>query len=347
MTVKITEKLKEFRKKQGNTQKELADHLNISVQAVSKWEQGEGMPDIMLLPSIAAYYGKTVDELLGCSEIEKAQKIDGYMLTYNANLNAGKIQENIELMKTALREFPGNLMILSNLCYSLFFVGKPEYLKECIQVGEKVLETSTDDEQRFSVIQTLVLAYSHSKNKQKAKEYAQKLPNLYCSKDIVLNSVEEGAALRQRAQINIMQCMNLIELSVYSMLRSKEYAPKEIIFALETVDRIYHLFFYDKNYGTGRSDLYTLWVNIAQAYGKLRDVQNTATALKKAYAHAYEMDHFKPGEYTSIFFESVGGYSKENFSRNFEESYVEALKKIMEKEEFDFIRNTEAWSEII
>lgn len=88
-------------------------------------------------------------------------------------------------------------------------------------------------------------------------------------------------------------------------------------------------------------------MNIAQAYGKLRDVQNTAIALKKGLCSAYEMDRFKPGEYTSIFFESVGGYSKENFSRNFEESYVEALKKIMEKEEFDFIRNTEAWSEII
>lgn len=83
-------------------------------------EQGEGMPDIMLLPSIAAYYGKTVDELLGCSEIEKAQKIDGYMLTYNANLNAGKIQENIELMKTVLREFPATCAFIKLMPFVVF-----------------------------------------------------------------------------------------------------------------------------------------------------------------------------------------------------------------------------------
>ena len=75
MDIRITENLKKFRRHNGNTQEDLATHLNISIQAISKWERGEGFP--ILLPSIASYYGRTVDELLGCDQISVI-KIDDY-----------------------------------------------------------------------------------------------------------------------------------------------------------------------------------------------------------------------------------------------------------------------------
>ncbi len=46
------------------TQQDLADKLNITNRAVSKWETGEGYPDITVLPSLAKILGVTVDELL-------------------------------------------------------------------------------------------------------------------------------------------------------------------------------------------------------------------------------------------------------------------------------------------
>ncbi|HJB55395.1 MAG TPA: helix-turn-helix domain-containing protein [Candidatus Olsenella avistercoris] len=45
------------------TQGALADHLGVSKAAVSKWELGLSVPDVALLPRIAAYFSLTIDEL--------------------------------------------------------------------------------------------------------------------------------------------------------------------------------------------------------------------------------------------------------------------------------------------
>lgn len=61
---KIGAFISELRKSGGYTQAELAQLLQISHQAVSKWERGESLPDIGLLPIMAKRLGVTVDELL-------------------------------------------------------------------------------------------------------------------------------------------------------------------------------------------------------------------------------------------------------------------------------------------
>ena len=53
------------RKALGLTQEQLAAKLNVSFQAVSKWERGETLPDIKLLPALASQLGTSADSLLG------------------------------------------------------------------------------------------------------------------------------------------------------------------------------------------------------------------------------------------------------------------------------------------
>ena len=53
------------RKKLGLTQEALAKQLDVTNQAVSKWEADLCCPDVMLLPKIADIFGITVDELFG------------------------------------------------------------------------------------------------------------------------------------------------------------------------------------------------------------------------------------------------------------------------------------------
>ena len=51
------------RRRRDITQEALADHLGVSKAAVSKWELGQSLPDVSLLPCIAAYFSLTLDEL--------------------------------------------------------------------------------------------------------------------------------------------------------------------------------------------------------------------------------------------------------------------------------------------
>lgn len=60
----INEKIRELRKNKNLTQDALGAQLGISGQAVAKWEKGESMPDILLLPDLCKILGTSADDLL-------------------------------------------------------------------------------------------------------------------------------------------------------------------------------------------------------------------------------------------------------------------------------------------
>ena len=64
MDMTIGKRIAFLRKEKGLTQEELAQHMGISPQAVSKWENDQTCPDISALPKLARLFGVTVDELL-------------------------------------------------------------------------------------------------------------------------------------------------------------------------------------------------------------------------------------------------------------------------------------------
>ena len=58
-----------LRKEKGMTQKDLADMLNITDKAVSKWERNIAFPDTATLPKIAEIFGVSVEELMNAKSI--------------------------------------------------------------------------------------------------------------------------------------------------------------------------------------------------------------------------------------------------------------------------------------
>jgi len=65
VTNNIGNNMRKLRKRKGVTQGQLARAVNVTAQAVSKWETCLGCPDIALLPVIAEYFGVSLDTLFG------------------------------------------------------------------------------------------------------------------------------------------------------------------------------------------------------------------------------------------------------------------------------------------
>ena len=65
---KVGEQISALRKAKGITQSDLGERLGVSFQAVSKWERGETLPDVTILPDLAKVLETTIDKILSGGE---------------------------------------------------------------------------------------------------------------------------------------------------------------------------------------------------------------------------------------------------------------------------------------
>ena len=70
---KIGKFIFELRKEKKMTQQELADKIGVTDRAISKWENGRGMPDLSLMKPLCDALGITLNELISGERIEKKE----------------------------------------------------------------------------------------------------------------------------------------------------------------------------------------------------------------------------------------------------------------------------------
>ena len=71
----IDRTIKELRQKRGITQEEFSEALRVSVQTISRWENGVNAPDLSMLPQLAVYFKVTTDYLLGLERNDTMAKL--------------------------------------------------------------------------------------------------------------------------------------------------------------------------------------------------------------------------------------------------------------------------------
>ena len=122
---KIGKFIAKCRKDKNLTQGELADKLNISNKAISKWETGRGMPDASIMLELCAYLGITVNELLSGEKLEEGE----YKEKANENIiniakeseKNKKVKNKIIIVLTIIIIF-SILLLITNIIYRNFEV---------------------------------------------------------------------------------------------------------------------------------------------------------------------------------------------------------------------------------
>lgn len=115
-SLKLSENLIRLRHEKKITQEELANFLGITKASVSKWETGQSTPDILLLPQLAAFFGITVDELIGYEPQLGKEQIRKLYTELSADFSRLPFEEVMDRCRALTRKYYSCYPFLMQIC---------------------------------------------------------------------------------------------------------------------------------------------------------------------------------------------------------------------------------------
>ena len=323
MNLNIAEHIKQLRKQRGITQEDLAGFLGVSFQAVSKWERGDGYPDITILPSIANFFGVTLDELVGMNELRN-EKMREEMLS-NARLFAseGRIAETISTLREGLKSFPNDYDLMAELACYLDGFGETEDERrknrgEAIALSERVLEFCTDGKLRNNVQSNLCFTLWRNGETEKAIRIAENLPNLYHTSDATLPRLLTGEEKIRCCQTAIQRLHWEFWWIINQMIEETHYTDEEKIALLQKSIAIYGILYENKDYGFSHIRLADAYEDIAVLLLQNDRADEAFAHLEKCVDHAMAYDRISGDvKHTSLCVNMLT-FNKQNTSKSTE-----------------------------
>lgn len=331
MDITICRRLRELRSQKMNTQEQLAAHLGITIQAVSKWERGEGYPDIAMLPAIAAYYNVTVDNLLGVDKAAKQKMLEEYA----AKSKKADTPERIKLWREAYQEFPNEPLVLHHLCWALRSESLTEHIEEIIALSKRLLKEATQSGEYFGAINNLCRAYICLGNIEEAKRYASMAGRYIGTENQLMIHILEGDAAADFCKWNIEQLVDLIATNASVMLQKGTFTNAERIHISEIIVNLFSLIYEDGNYGSYHCRVSKWSMRIAESYAREHNTEETLRWADRAMIHAAAYDSLDDGYYTALIVRHKTFHSSKG-----DESQRTARQKELSSSCFDFVRDT-------
>ncbi len=104
--MQIGEVIRKYRKEKNMTQEEMANRLGVTAPAVNKWENGNSLPDILLLAPIARLLDITLDTLLTFRDELTTEEINNIVLELDKKFKAESYEEVFLWAKHKLEQYP-------------------------------------------------------------------------------------------------------------------------------------------------------------------------------------------------------------------------------------------------
>lgn len=189
-------KLYELRKQKNISQEELAEILGTSRQAISKWENGLGYPEIDKLIELGKFYNVSIDYLLNY-ELQSDNRWEFIKDILN-KIDKKEFDVDINEFELWLKKYPNNYelnALLAKYYYFLCIYNKDKQLFEKainqIKKAKKLIQNSNDKEKLISEYnETIVILLMNLEKYKEAKEFI--LSNNISNKEITLARVELG-----------------------------------------------------------------------------------------------------------------------------------------------------------
>lgn len=196
MQIRIGENLRKLRIDNELTQEKLAEVFGVSAQAISRWENNSTYPDITMLPSIANYYNVSIDEIMGMDEIRNVAKINSVFSSVHEYESRGMFDEAIQTLREAIKIYPNNCGLLSELALALTLKSnldtENDLINEAITLSERVLLNSTNEKLRSATKANLCFLYLKANEEEKAIKLAKTLPHVWECREILLPEMFSG-----------------------------------------------------------------------------------------------------------------------------------------------------------
>lgn len=354
--------IKNLRRQRNMTQEQLAEYLGITSRAVSQWECGRTAPDITQLPVLANIFEVSADVLLGIDTGAKEKAIQTAVKEAHDLASRGHSKEASALLRPRLKEYPDSCRLMRALMDSLFNErqalegdARKEMTEEILRLGEKILETCTEDEIRNLTVQTLCILYPEMGETQRPLALAERVPNTYCDRDNLLRYIYTGAKMGRKRFDHIRSELNytinaLVLQFCYNNAPledgSRPYTDEEMVLLREKYFAVMEILFEDRNYGFYSCQLSVAHQSQAETLIKLGRLDEALEHLHKAAGFAVEHDvRFDPkeGVYTCLLLRNMA-YEEPYYGSS--ENLSMAMLERMRERDYDPIRKTKAFSGI-
>lgn len=269
--------IKRLRKERNITQEELAEQLNISAQAISKWENGMSMPDISQVVPLANLFGVPTDVLFGVYGTEHEKEVHLRLKEIYEIYDGCKDGEEgktaliiLDKYRDALRAYPNNAtllseasafgtMILQNYQSALKPLvdqkGIDDLANEIIRWSELVIKYSSSTDYMLSAKSRLIDIYVLRKNWDAAYTLAETFPNnvnnIRCLLLAELKHSEgntDGERMQRYGNIETLSSKLGYEISMLGNLYMREGRIEDALYCYSAFRNIVEAMYRDEAY---------------------------------------------------------------------------------------------------
>lgn len=138
-------KIRELRRAANLTQEQLASALNISPQAVSKWEMGASYPDMTMIPTLAGFFKVSLDELFDFDVKNIDREIEDIRLESNKYF-WGNFEKAEQILLDGLKLYPASVQLKTELfqLYAYNVDRGDDIINKAFELGSHVISVSQD-----------------------------------------------------------------------------------------------------------------------------------------------------------------------------------------------------------